>query len=45
MQRIVWYRSGETQPLAMRLIRTTTHETYHVGRIMYLRALPGVGET
>jgi uncharacterized damage-inducible protein DinB len=39
---IVWYRSGETQPLAMRLVRTTTHDIYHAGQIMYLRALQGV---
>jgi len=36
---IVWYNGGWSQPLAMRLIRTTTHDIYHAGQIMYLRAL------
>ena len=40
--RIVWYQSGHTQPLAMRLVRTTTHDIYHAGQIMYLRALQGI---
>lgn len=41
-RRIVWYKSGETQPLAMRLVRTTTHDVYHSGQIRYLRALQGI---
>jgi hypothetical protein len=28
---IVWYNGGWSQPLAMRLIRTTTHDIYHAG--------------
>ncbi len=39
---IVWYTSGHAQPLAMRLVRTTTHDIYHAGQIMYLRALQGI---
>jgi uncharacterized damage-inducible protein DinB len=41
-RRIVWYKSGQTQPLAMRLVRTTTHDVYHAGQIRYLRALQGI---
>ncbi|HLW47081.1 MAG TPA: DinB family protein [bacterium] len=41
-RRIMWYKSGWTQPLAMRIVRTTTHDIYHAGQIMYLRALQGV---
>lgn len=41
-RRIVWYKSGEAQPLAMRVVRTTTHDIYHAGQIRYLRALQGV---
>ncbi len=41
-RRIVWYKGGGTQPLAMRLVRTTTHDIYHAGQIMYLRALQGI---
>ena len=41
-RRIVWYKGGMTQPLAMRLVRTTTHDIYHAGQIMYLRALQGI---
>ncbi len=41
-RRIVWYKTGEAQPLAMRLVRTTTHDIYHTGQMMYLRALQGV---
>ena len=40
---IVWYKGGGTQPLAMRLVRTTTHDIYHSGQIRYLRALQGAG--
>ncbi len=40
-QQIVWYKSGATQPLAVRVVRTTTHDVYHAGQIMYLRALQG----
>jgi hypothetical protein len=28
----------------MRLVRTTTHDIYHAGQIMYLRALQGIGK-
>lgn len=42
-RRIVWYKGGDTQPLAMRLVRTTTHDIYHSGQIRYLRALQGAG--
>jgi uncharacterized damage-inducible protein DinB len=38
---IRWYTSGETQPLAMRVVRMTTHDSYHSGQIRYLRALQG----
>ena len=41
---ILWYKGGNTQPLAMRLVRTTTHDVYHAGQIMYLRALQGIGK-
>ncbi|HEU5298448.1 MAG TPA: DinB family protein [bacterium] len=37
----VWYTNGATQPLAIRLVRTTTHDIYHSGQIRYLRALQG----
>ncbi len=30
------------QPLALRLVRTFTHDIYHAGQIRYLRALQGV---
>jgi len=43
-QSIVWYRDGPAQALAMRLVRTTTHDIYHAGQIMYLRALQGIGK-
>lgn len=41
---IVWYTTGQTQPLAMRLVRTTTHDIYHSGQMRYLRALQGRGD-
>lgn len=41
-RRIVWYKGGMTQPLAVRIVRTTTHDIYHAGQIMYLRALQGI---
>ncbi|HEV2281317.1 MAG TPA: DinB family protein [bacterium] len=41
---IVWYKNGPAQPLAMRLVRTTTHDVYHAGQIMYVRALQGIGK-
>ena len=41
-KQIVWYKGGATQPLAVRVVRTTTHDVYHAGQIMYLRALQGV---
>jgi len=38
-----WYRGSDSiQPLAMRLVRTTTHDIYHAGQIRYLRALQGI---
>ena len=39
---MVWYATGERQPLALRIARTVTHDMYHVGQIQYLRALQGV---
>jgi uncharacterized damage-inducible protein DinB len=41
-KQIVWYKGGATQPLAVRVVRTTTHDIYHAGQIMYLRALQGI---
>jgi uncharacterized damage-inducible protein DinB len=41
-RRILWYKDGWSQPLAMRIVRTTTHDMYHAGQIMYLRALQGI---
>ena len=41
---VTWYRGGPAQPLAMRLVRATTHDIYHAGQIMYLRALQGIGK-
>lgn len=41
-QPIAWYASGETQPLALRIVRTTTHDIYHSGQIRYIRALQGI---
>jgi uncharacterized damage-inducible protein DinB len=41
-RRIVWYKGGWSQPLAMRIVRTATHDIYHAGQIMYLRALQGI---
>lgn len=43
-KQVTWYRGGPAQPLAMRLVRTTTHDIYHAGQIMYLRALQGIGK-
>lgn len=43
-RRIVWYKTGEAQPLAMRLVRTTTHDIYHSGQIRHLRALQGIAD-
>lgn len=38
-----WYKGNDAiQPLAIRLVRTTTHDIYHSGQIRYLRALQGV---
>ncbi len=37
---VVWYRGWtETQPIAARLLRRATHDSYHTGQIRYLRAL------
>ena len=36
---VVWYKGGGSHPLAMRIVRTTTHDIYHSGQIRYLRAL------
>lgn len=41
-KQMVWYKGGATQPLAVRVVRTTTHDIYHAGQIMYLRALQGI---
>ncbi|HTD47506.1 MAG TPA: DinB family protein [bacterium] len=41
-RQIVWYKGGATQPLAVRVVRTTTHDIYHSGQIRYLRALQGI---
>lgn len=41
-KQIAWYKGGFTRPLAMRVVRTTTHDIYHSGQIMYLRALQGI---
>jgi uncharacterized damage-inducible protein DinB len=41
-RRIAWYKSGVIQPLAMRIVRRTTHDIYHAGQIMYVRALQGI---
>lgn len=41
-KQIVWYNNGATQPLAVRVVRTTTHDAYHAGQIRYLRALQGI---
>jgi uncharacterized damage-inducible protein DinB len=41
-KQIVWYKNGATQPLAVRVVRTTTHDVYHAGQIRYLRALQGI---
>ncbi|MHB8730739.1 MAG: DinB family protein [bacterium] len=40
-QPIDWYKGRHRQPLAMRVVRTTTHDAYHTGQIQYLRALQG----
>ena len=39
---VVWYQGGATQPLVVRVVRTTTHDVYHAGQIRYLRALQGI---
>ena len=41
-RQIVWYKGGASQPLAVRVVRTTTHDVYHAGQIRYLRALQGI---
>lgn len=41
-KQIVWYKGGASQPLAMRVVRTATHDAYHAGQIRYLRALQGI---
>lgn len=38
---IDWYQGRHRQALAMRVVRTTTHDAYHAGQIQYLRALQG----
>jgi hypothetical protein len=43
-RRLMWYRDGPAQALGMRLVRATTHDVYHAGQIMYLRALQGIGK-
>jgi DinB family protein len=39
---IDWYQGRHRQALALRLVRSTTHDAYHAGQIQYLRALQGV---
>jgi len=39
---IDWYKGRHRQPIAMRVVRTTTHDAYHAGQIQYLRVLQGV---
>jgi DinB family protein len=39
---IDWYKGRHRQPIAMRVVRTTTHDAYHAGQIQYLRALQGL---
>jgi len=41
---VVWYKGGATQPLVVRVVRTTTHDVYHAGQIRYLRALQGISD-
>ncbi len=42
-RRVFWYRHPDAvQPLAIRLVRTVTHDIYHAGQIRYLRALQGI---
>src|SRR5206468_9959867 len=33
------YQRKSTYPAGLRILRTATHDTYHVGQIRYLRAL------
>lgn len=40
-QAIDWYKGRHRQPIAMRIVRATTHDAYHAGQIQYLRALRG----
>lgn len=37
-----WYQGRHRQPLALRVVRATTHDAYHAGQIQYLRALQDV---
>lgn len=40
---MTWYNHPDAiQPLAIRLVRTVTHDIYHAGQIRYLRALQGI---
>jgi DinB family protein len=39
---IDWYKGRHRQSIALRVVRTTTHDAYHGGQIQYLRALQGV---
>lgn len=39
---IDWYQGRHRQAIAMRIVRTITHDAYHTGQIQYLRALQGV---
>lgn len=42
-RRVLWYKGRDAiQPLAIRVVRTTTHDIYHAGQIRYLRALQGI---
>ncbi len=39
---IATYRGVADQAMAIRVVRTATHDIYHAGQIRYLRALQGV---
>ena len=42
-RQVAWYEHpGAVQPLAIRLVRTVTHDIYHAGQIRFLRALQGI---
>ncbi|HEV2439196.1 MAG TPA: DinB family protein [bacterium] len=39
---IDWYKGRHRQPIAMRVVRTATHDAYHTGQMQYLRVLQGL---